>query len=57
MSWLIPIGIIIVGIIIQCLTPESTIIYSDGSSEDATSGFGGMLIVVGIIWILVKIFW
>lgn len=55
MNWLIPIGIAVIGFLIQIGTSESTTIFSDGSSEDTTSYFGATLFFGGIIWLVIKV--
>lgn len=59
-GWLIPLILIVLGIFSLCnSTPTTTIIgYDDGARDikydDDTAG-GGIMILIGVIWLVVKI--
>lgn len=56
-SWIIPIGLIILGIILGITASEVIDVFSDGSTKTRKEDNGGCLIMlVGLIWLGIKIY-
>ncbi len=60
-GWIIPVVLLAVGFGLCAITPDKTIIhcFSDGSrayEEQSGNPLGFLLIIVGVIWLIVKIY-
>ncbi len=56
-GWIIPIGLIILGIILGTTESEVIDVFSDGSTKTRREDNGGCLITMtGLVWLGIKIY-
>lgn len=56
-GWIIPIGLIILGILMSRDASEIIEVFSDGSTKTRTEDNGGcFFMLVGLIWLGIKIY-